>query len=59
MSWSAPQSSSWWLFAGEQGIFKLIGVNLLPALFGNIIGGASLFAILAWGQVHEEMEEQD
>lgn len=45
--------------AGEQGIFKLIGVNLLPALFGNIIGGAGLFAILAWGQVHEEMEEQD
>ena len=43
--------------SGEQGIFKLIGVNLLPALAGNIIGGAGLFAILAWGQVHEEMED--
>lgn len=43
--------------SGEQGIFKLIGVNLMPALAGNIIGGAGLFAILAWGQVHEEMED--
>lgn len=43
--------------SGEQGIFKLLGVNLLPALAGNIIGGAGLFAILAWGQVHEEMED--
>lgn len=43
--------------SGEQGILKLIGVNLLPALAGNIIGGAGLFAILAWGQVHEEMED--
>ncbi|QYJ01202.1 formate/nitrite transporter family protein [Thalassovita mediterranea] len=44
--------------SGEQGVLKLIGVNLLPALAGNIIGGAGLFAILAWGQVHEEMEDE-
>lgn len=43
--------------SGEQGILKLLVVNLLPALAGNIIGGAGLFAILAWGQVHEEMED--
>jgi formate/nitrite transporter FocA (FNT family) len=42
--------------SGEQGILKLLSVNLLPALVGNIVGGAGLFAILAWGQVHEEME---
>lgn len=46
-------------FAGEANILKLLTVNLLPALIGNIIGGAGLFAMLAWGQVHAEMEQQD
>ncbi len=46
-------------FSGEETILKLIGVNLLPALIGNIIGGAGLFAMLAWGQVHAEMEDRD
>ncbi|WP_300389888.1 formate/nitrite transporter family protein [Henriciella sp.] len=44
---------------GEAGFAKLIFVNLLPALFGNILGGAGLFAMLAWGQVHEEIEDAD
>ena len=43
--------------SGEESIFKLVVMNLLPALAGNIIGGAGLFAILAWGQVHEEIDE--
>lgn len=43
--------------SGEDSIFKLVVMNLLPALAGNIIGGAGLFAILAWGQVHEEIDE--
>lgn len=34
-----------------QGIFGLI----LPAFVGNIIGGTGLFALLAYGQVHEEI----
>lgn len=38
---------------------KLVFANLLPALFGNIVGGAGLFAMLAWGQVHEEIEDAD
>ncbi|WP_084418115.1 formate/nitrite transporter family protein [Henriciella litoralis] len=42
--------------AGEQAPLKLLTMNLLPALAGNIIGGAGLFAMLAWGQVHEEVE---
>jgi formate-nitrite transporter family protein len=44
-------------FEGEAGLMKLITVNLLPTLAGNIIGGAGLFALLAWGQVHAEMDE--
>ena len=42
---------------GEANIFKLIGVNLLPALLGNILGGTGLFALLAWGQVSNEMKD--
>ncbi len=34
-----------------EGIFGLI----LPAFVGNIIGGTGLFALLAYGQVHEEI----
>ncbi len=42
---------------GEESIVKLVGVNLLPALLGNILGGTGLFALLAWGQVSTEMSE--
>ncbi|WP_300376150.1 formate/nitrite transporter family protein [Henriciella sp.] len=45
-------------FEGEGEILKLVVVNLLPAFAGNLIGGAGLFAMLAWGQVHEEMEKK-
>ncbi len=44
---------------GEADIVKLVGINLLPALAGNIIGGAGLFAMLAWGQVSAEISEDD
>lgn len=37
------------------GIFGL----LLPALAGNILGGTGLFALLAYGQVREELGEGD
>ncbi|WP_084397857.1 formate/nitrite transporter family protein [Henriciella aquimarina] len=46
-------------FEGDQSFLKLIGVNLLPTLMGNIIGGAGLFAMLAWGQVHAEVQEPE
>lgn len=35
--------------------FRAVGSMLLPVLVGNIIGGSGLFALLAYGQVHEEM----
>lgn len=45
------------VFSGEASLMKVTFVNLLPALAGNIIGGTGLFAMLAWGQVHEELED--
>lgn len=44
---------------GEENIFKLVTVNLLPALFGNVLGGTGLFAMLAWGQVSHEISEEN
>ncbi|MEW6122274.1 MAG: formate/nitrite transporter family protein [Pseudomonadota bacterium] len=46
------------LFAGELGIGAALAV-LLPLLAGNIVGGSALFALLAYGQVKEEMSEPD
>lgn len=42
---------------GAEDALKLLFVNLLPTLIGNIVGGAGLFAMLAWGQVHAEIED--
>lgn len=36
------------------GLFRL----LLPLLAGNVIGGAALFALLAHGQVHNELHDE-
>lgn len=44
---------------GEANAAKLIAVNLLPALLGNILGGTGLFALLAWGQVSTEITEKE
>jgi formate/nitrite transporter FocA (FNT family) len=41
---------------GELGIIDGVVRLLLPLLAGNVIGGAALFALLAHGQVHDEME---
>jgi formate/nitrite transporter FocA (FNT family) len=40
---------------GEMGLSPAIFDLILPTLIGNIIGGTGLFAMLAYGQVHEEM----
>jgi formate/nitrite transporter FocA (FNT family) len=40
---------------GEIGIWKTLGGFLLPAFIGNVLGGTVLFALLAYGQVKEEM----
>lgn len=40
---------------GELGIFDGVFGLILPVFAGNIIGGTCLFALLAYGQVHEEI----
>ena len=40
---------------GEMNIITAIADLIVPTLIGNIIGGTGLFAMLAYGQVHEEM----
>ncbi|MDI5920734.1 formate/nitrite transporter family protein [Halomonas sp. LR5S13] len=40
---------------GEMNIFTALIYHVSPVLIGNIIGGTGLFAMLAYGQVHEEM----
>ncbi|MFG1427945.1 formate/nitrite transporter family protein [Roseixanthobacter glucoisosaccharinicivorans] len=42
---------------GEIGIGRVLGGFILPLLVGNVIGGAALFALLAYGQVKDEMKE--
>lgn len=43
------------LLNGEVGVVGAVGGYLLPALFGNIIGGTALFSALAYAQVREEL----
>lgn len=40
---------------GEMNIFTAFIYHIFPVLFGNILGGTFLFAMLAYGQVHEEI----
>ncbi|MBU3823973.1 MAG: formate/nitrite transporter family protein [Candidatus Oceanisphaera merdipullorum] len=40
---------------GEITLFSGLVYHVLPVLIGNILGGSGLFAMLAYGQVHEEM----
>lgn len=41
--------------AGEIGVWKTVGEFLVPTFVGNVIGGTFLFALLAHGQVTEEL----
>jgi formate/nitrite transporter FocA (FNT family) len=43
-------------FSGRGDLLNLVGMNLLPALLGNVVGGTGLFALLAWAQVRKEIE---
>ncbi len=45
------------LFAGKTGIMQTFGGLLLPAILGNLLGGAGVFALLAHAQVRGEMKE--
>ncbi len=43
------------VLTGELNIFTALFYHISPVLIGNILGGTGLFAMLAYGQVHEEM----
>lgn len=43
------------LLSGELGILQGLAGLILPSLLGNIVGGTGLFAMLAYGQVQEEL----
>lgn len=45
------------VFEGQLGLAQGLGRYMLPFLVGNIIGGSALFALLSYGQVHDELEE--
>ena len=40
---------------GDMNIFTAFIYHIAPVLMGNILGGTGLFAMLAYGQVQEEM----
>lgn len=44
------------LLTGELGIVPAAFEFFLPVLAGNVIGGTAIFALLAWGQVRNEVE---
>ncbi|TGN40989.1 formate/nitrite transporter family protein [Marinobacter confluentis] len=43
------------VLSGEMNLVTALIYHISPVLIGNIIGGTGLFAMLAYGQVHEEM----
>ena len=45
------------LYAGKMGLAQTLFGVLLPAILGNLVGGAGLFALLAHAQVREEVSE--
>jgi formate/nitrite transporter FocA (FNT family) len=51
-------SAEAWLLmlSGEASFSHMLGGFILPALVGNIIGGSGLFAVLAHGQVRDEIK---
>ena len=43
------------VFAGESSLFGAAAHSILPAFLGNVAGGTGLFALIAYGQVREEL----
>ena len=46
------------LFSGKVGAAEALGGLMVPAILGNLLGGAGLFALLAHAQVRGEMDGQ-
>lgn len=56
----AGSAEAWLLMLqGEISTWKAIIGLILPALIGNIIGGTGLFAVLAHGQVRDEIKGEE
>lgn len=47
------------MWSGHIGVDTAVLAKILPAVIGNLIGGAGLFAVLAHGQVRSEMPGGD
>lgn len=47
------------VFTGKVGAWDGIMGSLIPAIFGNLLGGAGVFALLAHAQVRGEMREKN
>ena len=47
------------LFAGQSDVGRTIGAMIAPAVLGNLVGGAGIFALLAHAQVRGEMPQGD
>ncbi len=47
------------LFAGKTGVVQTLGGLMAPAILGNLLGGAGLFALLAHAQVRGEMSGRE
>ncbi|MFD0857887.1 formate/nitrite transporter family protein [Roseovarius aquimarinus] len=43
------------VLVGEVGFFEALALYIAPVLIGNILGGTGLFAMLAYGQIRNEM----
>ncbi len=44
---------------GELGLYDAVFGFFLPVLFGNVVGGTVIFAMMAWGQVRHELAEAE
>ena len=47
------------IMAGELGFNGAVFGFFLPVLLGNIVGGTIIFTLVAWGQVRDEVEEDE
>ncbi|MEM7496876.1 MAG: formate/nitrite transporter family protein [Pseudomonadota bacterium] len=47
------------LFTDEAASLSLVLGFLIPAFLGNVVGGTVVFAVLAYGQVREELPDND
>jgi formate/nitrite transporter FocA (FNT family) len=45
------------LFAGHTTVIQTLFALILPAVLGNLVGGAGLFALLAHAQVKSDVED--